>query len=156
MIDDITQASLADADVTADAVTVKANNRNQMVSATGGLAFAKTDSGNAAVGLAGAFSYNDVNTTVDAFVRDAKLDLRGVDLNDSTVVTTDQRLSVTADNVADIWTLSAGLAGAIAAGGTGGGGGGSAAISVAGSVSLNEISGHARAAARQHGEHADA
>ena len=71
--------------------------------------------------------------------------LQGVNLDDAVVKTATQRFSLTADNVADMWTLSAGLSGAVAAGSGGGGGGGSVAGSLAGSVSLNAIDGHTRA-----------
>ena len=128
---------------------VKANNLNKIVSATGGLAFAKTDSGNNAVALAGAFSYNGVDSTVNAFVCDSQITLRGVAFEDFVVETAEVRFSLTADNASDIWTLAAGGAGAVASGGTiGGGGGGSVAGSLAGSVSVNAVKGFTRARMR--------
>ena len=45
LITDVTQASLSDAVVSADALDVKANNQNRIVAATGGLAFTKASSG---------------------------------------------------------------------------------------------------------------
>ena len=42
-VTDVTQASLSDATVSADAVDVKANNQNRIVAATGGLAFTKVN-----------------------------------------------------------------------------------------------------------------
>ena len=138
-ITDVTQASLADYNLTADAVDVKANNRNSIVAATGGLAFAKTDSGGNAAALAGAFSYNGIDATVDAFVRDAALTLRSVPFEDFVVETATQRFSLTADSAGKVWTLAAGGAGAVASGGEQDSSGGSAALSLAGSVSLNTI-----------------
>src|SRR4029078_6884465 len=44
-VTDVTQASVTCVEVSADALDVKANNLNKIVAATGGLAFAKTDSG---------------------------------------------------------------------------------------------------------------
>src|SRR5262249_46391135 len=147
-ITDVTQASLADANVTADAVDVKANNQNHIVSATGGLALSKTDSGGNAPALAGAFSYNGINATVNAFVRDAALTVSSMAFDVFVVKTAEKRFSLTADNVSHVWTLAAGGAGAVAAGGTGGGGGGggsSFAGSLAGSVSVNTLLGSTRA-----------
>ncbi|MEY2518222.1 MAG: large repetitive protein, partial [bacterium] len=144
-VTDVTHASLADYTVTSDAVDVKANNQNNIVAATGGLAFAKTDSGANTVALAGAFSYNGIDATTDAFVRDAAITLRSVDFEQIVVETADKRFSLTADTVGNIWTLAAGGAGASAGGGTGTGSGGSLAASVAGSVSINTITGHTRA-----------
>ena len=50
----------------ADAVDVKAPTTIDIVAATGGLAFSKTDAGGNAVALAGAFSYNGIDATTDA------------------------------------------------------------------------------------------
>src|SRR3954454_9317431 len=144
-ITDVTQASLADYNVSADAVDVKANNRNSIVAATGGLAFAKTDSGGNAAALAGGFSYNGIDATVDAFVRDAALTLRSVAFDDFVVETATQRFSLTADSAGKIWTLAAGGAGAVAGGGTQDSSGGSAAGSLAGSVSINNVTAKTRA-----------
>ena len=138
-ITDVTQASLADYRVRADAVDIRALNRNSIVSATGGLAFAKTDSGGNAAALAGAFSYNGIDATTNAFIRDANITLRSVDFEDFVVETTDTRLSVTADSVGNVWSLAAGGAGAVASGGEQDSNSGSAALSLAGSVALNTI-----------------
>ncbi|MCA1656956.1 MAG: hypothetical protein LC713_04500, partial [Actinobacteria bacterium] len=143
-VSDTTQGSLADYAVTADAVDVKARNGVHIVAATGGLAFAKANAGGNAAALAGGFSYNGVDATTDAFVRDTTITLRDFDLEQVVVETAEKRLSVTADSVGDIWTLAAGGGGAVAAGNQAGSGG-SAAISVAGSVSVNRITGHTRA-----------
>jgi hypothetical protein len=142
---DTTQASLSDYAVTADAVDVKAWNQVNIVAATGGLAFSKTDAGGNAVALAGAFSYNGVNATTDAWIRRASLTLRDFDLEQVVVETPQKRLSVTADTFGDVWTLAAGGAGAVAAGGTGPSDEGSLAVSLAGSVSVNSVTGHTRA-----------
>jgi hypothetical protein len=142
-IKDTTQASISDAIVIADAIDVKSNNRNTIVAATGGLALSLTNSGGNAVSLAGALSYNGVESSTIAFVRDANLTLRSVDFETFVVESTDTRMSVLADNFANIWTLSAGGAGAIAGGGTATGT--TVTGSLAGSVSLNTISGPTRA-----------
>ncbi|MES2099191.1 MAG: hypothetical protein V4569_05175, partial [Pseudomonadota bacterium] len=146
LVTDVTQASLSDAIVTADAVDMRANNQNRIVSATGGLAFTKASSGpggsstqkNNAVALAGALSDNVVNATTDAFVRDATITLSDVPLEDFVVESAKRRFSVTADSAGDIWALAAGGAGALADGGN--------AVVLAGSVALNSITGHTRAA----------
>ena len=87
--------------------------------------------------MAGALSDNVVHATTDAFVRDAEITLSGVPLENFVVETAALRFSVTADSAGDIWTLAAGGAGALADGGS--------AIVLAGSVSLNTITGHTRA-----------
>ena len=147
---DETRALVRSADITADAVDVKANNRNTIVSATGGLAFSKTNAGGNAVALAGAFSYNRVDAVVDAAVEDAQLRLWRTDFEDFVVETTDTRLSITADNATSVWTLAAGGAGAVSAGqsrksGGSGSQGGSVAGALAGSVALNDVTGSTRA-----------
>lgn len=95
LVTDITQASLSDATVTADAVDIKANNQNQIVAATGGLAFTKASSDpgggstkeNNAVALAGALSDNIIDATTDAFIRNADITLSGVPLDNFVVET---------------------------------------------------------------------
>ena len=146
---DTTQASIADANITADAVTVMANNRNHLITGAGGIAFAKTSTDGSAVGLAGALSYNKVEANTNAFVRDASLTLRPVDLlGDAVVYTTSRRFTLTADNRTDVWTGAAGMAGALAVGkredssGVGIGNPGndtSGAYSLAGSVGINNV-----------------
>ena len=149
-ITDVTQASLSDATVHADAVDVRASNRNRIVGATGGLAFAKAEAGTTgtsasskqtAAAVAGAFSYNEIHTTTDAFIRDADMTLAGVPLDSLVVATAERRFSLTADNAGQIWTLAAGIGGALAKGNTGG----ATAVSLAGSVSVNTVAGHTRA-----------
>ncbi|HND51825.1 MAG TPA: hypothetical protein PLV92_05495, partial [Pirellulaceae bacterium] len=152
-VTDHTQASLSDMNVASDFILVRAVNRNQIVAATGSLAFSKTDAGGSAAGLAGAFSYNEIEAPTDAFVRDADIALTDVGVHEVAVELADRRFTVQADNVSNIWTLSAGMAGAVAAGtsepsvpgggggGAGGGGSSSFAGSLAGSVSLNTITG---------------
>ncbi|MDB5862130.1 MAG: repeat-containing protein, partial [Ramlibacter sp.] len=146
LITDVTQASLSDAIVTADAVDIKANNRNDIISATGGLAFARTDAGGKAASLAGAFSYNEIAATTNAFVRDSNITLRSVAFDDDgfVVETATQRFSLTADNLSHVWTLAAGGAGAVASGGTATTGN-TFTLSLAGSVSLNTLTGSTRA-----------
>ncbi|MFN9446209.1 MAG: hypothetical protein ACK57Y_09265, partial [Pirellulaceae bacterium] len=142
-ISDVTQASISDAIVIADAVDVRSLNRNSIVAATGGLAFSKTDSGGNAGSLAGALSYNGVENSTLAFIRDAQLTLRSTEFESFVVESTDTRVSVLADNQAKIWTLAAGGGGAVAGGGASSGS--SFAGSLAGSVSLNTIAGPTRA-----------
>ena len=144
-VTDVTQASLADYVVTADAVDVKASNQNDIISATGGLAFSKTDAGGNAVALAGAFSYNGVDATTDAFVRDSTIRLRSVAFDDFVVEGAEKRFSLTADTLGDVWTLAAGGGGALSGGGKSNSDGGSFAASLAGAVSWNEITGKTRA-----------
>ena len=144
-VTDRTQASLADYTVTADALDVKATNANSIVAATGGLAFSKNDAGGNAVALAGAFSYNGIDATTDAWVRNATITLRDTDFEAIVVETTDRRFSVTADSIGNVWTLAAGGGGAVAGGGTSDNGSGSFALSLAGSVAVNTITGHTRA-----------
>ena len=149
-VTDVTQASLSDATVHSDAVDVKAINRNDIMSGTGGLAYSKTDAGSSAAGLAGAFSYNSVDARTDAFIRDADMTLTDVPLRDIEVVTAVRRFSLTADNAGQVWTAAAGMAGAMATG-TGapgpGTGGGSRSFtgSLAGSVSWNVLTGDTQA-----------
>ncbi|MFL6013428.1 MAG: hypothetical protein ACJ74P_03940, partial [Gaiellaceae bacterium] len=144
-VKDTTQASLADYTVTADAVDVKARNEVNIVAATGGLAFAKTDAGGNAAALAGGFSFNRVDSSANAFARDSSITLRNVAFEDFVVESTDVRFSLLAENMNDIWTLSAGGAGALAAGGGSDSKNGSFAGSLAGSVSVNDIVGDTRA-----------
>jgi hypothetical protein len=144
IITDVTQASLSDADVHAAAVDVKANNQIQIVSATGGLAFANANSGNTspidsdtAAAVAGAFSDNEINSTTTAFILDSAITLTGVPLDDLVVENAARKLSVTADRTGDIWSLAAGIGGALAKGTVGG----ANAVALTGSVSINTVLG---------------
>ncbi|MGH6643642.1 MAG: hypothetical protein ACRED3_13205, partial [Bradyrhizobium sp.] len=141
IIRDVTQASLSDADVHAAAVDVKANNQNHIVAATGALAFAKASSSTStesqtAAAVAGAFSDNEIDSTTIAFIRDSSITLLGVPLDNLVVETAKRKLSLTADDVGDIWTLSAGIGGALASGNQG-----ANAVALTGSVSINTIKG---------------
>ncbi|HSB85819.1 MAG TPA: hypothetical protein VLD86_05890, partial [Ilumatobacteraceae bacterium] len=148
VITDTTQASLADADVDAAAVDTRATNANHIVAASGGLAFANASAGagssssQTAAAVAGALGINEINATTDAFVRDSVITVEGVPLDNLVVETAKRRFSVTADDVGSIWTLSAGIGGALADGGASAGG---TAVALTGSLSINTVTGRARA-----------
>ncbi|HLL17179.1 MAG TPA: hypothetical protein VK439_00205, partial [Rubrivivax sp.] len=141
--DDI-QASIADAGrVKAGFVSVDAVNDLGILAVTGGLAFAKVNSGAAAVALAGAFSLNRIDSNTRASVQDTHFTLSGNAIGEATSVDT---LRVNGENQSRIFALAAGGAGAVASGtSTGGGAGGSTAVAVAGSVTVNLISGQTSA-----------
>ncbi|MFM8326437.1 MAG: hypothetical protein ACKN9U_16380, partial [Pirellulaceae bacterium] len=88
-------------------------------------------------------SYNGVENSTLAFIRDSNLTLRSTNFESFVVESTDTRVSVLADNQAKIWTLAAGGAGAVAGGGASSGN--SFTGSLAGSVALNTIAGPTRA-----------
>jgi hypothetical protein len=142
LIKDTTTARIADAGtLTAGSVFVEAENDGGLVAATGGLAVAIGKSGGTSVALAGAFSYNEVTATTTAEIQDTRLELSGNAAPDNT-------LHVKALTTSSIFALAAGGSGAVAAGqdssgGTGSGTGndGSTAVAVAGSVTINTITG---------------
>ncbi|MFM8188319.1 MAG: hypothetical protein ACKN85_07560, partial [Pirellula sp.] len=138
-IKDRTQASIADVVMTADAVDVKAVNRNSIVAATGGLAASKTESGGTGAALAGAFSFNSVDSITNAFIRDSIITLSDVPIEDLSQEDYSNRFSVSANNMAKIFSLAAGGAGSVAKEGTEPGN--TTNISLAGSVAKNSISG---------------
>ncbi|HUU34053.1 MAG TPA: hypothetical protein VMW48_08300, partial [Vicinamibacterales bacterium] len=146
LVDDTIQSSISDAgQVHAGFVAVDAQNDFGIVSASGGVAFAKIDSGSTAVGLAGAFSLNQIHTSTEASVQDTAFMLSG---SATGAATSEDTLRVSAINDARIFSLAAGGAGAVAAGGSSSGSSGSTsggdsstAVAVAGSVTLNFISG---------------
>ena len=146
-VTDVTQASLSDADVTADAIDIKANNLNNIVSATGGLAFAKTGRGRQRRRPRRRFQlqrHRRDHATRSCATRTSTL--RGVAFEQTSSSRPREKrvLAAPPTTVGDIWTLAAGGAGAVAGGGSGGSGGGSGgtfAGSLAGSVSLNDVTG---------------
>src|SRR5262249_40412431 len=94
-----------------------------------------------AAAVAGAFSDNEIDSTTNAFIRDSNITLLGVPLDNLVVETAERRLSLTADDVGGIWTLSAGVGGALAQGSSGG----ANAAALTGSVSINTVKGGTRA-----------
>ena len=78
LIKGTTQASVIDAGVVdAGSLSLTAENRANVVAATGGLAMTKEKSGGTAVALAGAFSYNGIDTTTTALAEDTDFVLDG-------------------------------------------------------------------------------
>ncbi|MEO6651268.1 MAG: hypothetical protein ABIP17_01255, partial [Ilumatobacteraceae bacterium] len=144
-VTDTTQASIGDYSVAADAIDVRAENGNNIVAATGGLAFSKTDSGGNAAALAGAFSYNGIHATTDAWVGNSTVIVRDADFERMLVESAAFRFSILATTRGSVWTLAAGGGGAVAGGGNSDSSGGSLALSLAGAVSVNIITGSTRA-----------
>jgi hypothetical protein len=140
LISDTTTARIADAgQLHAGLVQVTAQNDVRLIAATGGLALASGDEGDTSAALAGAFSFNEVSANTLAEVRDTDLTLSGNAAGAET-------LTVQALVTGSIFTLAAGGAGARASGGTESSSDDSTAVAVAGSVSINEISGETKAA----------
>ena len=126
IIKENTQASIIDVGaVEAGSLSITAENRTSIVAVTGGLAFTTTKSGTA-VGLAGAFSYNEIEATTIAQAENTDFDLDGngiewpADINDPTEVLPTVRIWSLADG--KIISAAAGIAGSTVGGGSGGSG----------------------------------
>ncbi len=146
LINNTSISRIADAgQVHAGYVSVKAENDAGLVAATGGLAVVVGDSGDTSIALAGALSFNFITANTVAEVQDTAVFLIG-----DAIVEND--FDVYALTTSDIFAIAAGGAGSIASGkpadGGGGGGGGSTAVSVAGSVAVNAITGDTTSALR--------
>ena len=137
LVSDTTQASTeGSASISADSLAISASNDSAIYSGTGGLAIANPKGSQNAVGLAGAFSFNQINDSTQANLSNASVALNGPD----------NALSVTAAGNESIYALAAGASGTLAGGGSqspgssgSSGGGGNTAFSLAGSVSINRV-----------------
>lgn len=137
LVSDTTQASTeGSVSISANSLAISAANDSAIYSGTGGLAIANPKGSQNAVGLAGAFSFNQINDATQANLSNSSLSLNGPDT----------ALSVTATGNESIYALAAGASGTLAGGGSqspgssgSSGGGGNTAFSLAGSVSINRV-----------------
>ncbi len=137
LVTDDVQASIADAgELEAGSVAVTSDNASDLVVATGGLAFAEAgdsggtrSEGGTAAGLAGAVSYNQLTGTTRSFIQSTDLDL---------TASSGDVLLIEAQRSGDIISVAASGAGAHATGAELEGSSGKA-ITVAGSVSVNNV-----------------